>query len=110
MQNFLGLSDTPFGYITHVTDASGRVTLIVVYLAPKLYLNLISDSKCSPGLAVNFSTNASFVQDPRTCQRVGVGHRQGLFYYLEYLHVSEYTTSIFPSICASVPYNIDMWY
>lgn len=69
------------GYIS-----TSNISLPHTYLIPNLTLNFISIGQlCDLGLTVLFSPTSCVVQDPKTGQALGIGHRHGRLHELIHL-------------------------
>lgn len=96
-----------WGSISPATDPSGWLTLVPVYHASKLCINLIpTHALCASAQTVTFNASSCVVRDPSTGKKVGVGHRTDALYYLD-LHVMVLVSSSL-SFCGVVSFAADL--
>ena len=90
------------------TVSTPSLSLSEVFHVPELSLNLLSVGQlCELGYRLVFDFSSVLVQDPRTSQTLGTGHRIGRMFELSSLHLP--TTSISAAAPSSSP-SLALWH
>ncbi|KAK3032074.1 hypothetical protein RJ639_036288 [Escallonia herrerae] len=110
--------------VIHTTDGShmhashnghvstSTLTLSDTYFIPNLTLNLISVGQlCELGLDLHFTSSGCSVQDPRTGQILGIGHKVGRLYELTNLCIpSKFSSKYYSAASTSSKTPMELWH
>ena len=69
--------------VSHIgTVSSPNLTILDIYLVPKLFINLLFVGQLELGLDLHFSNRGVDVQDPLTSKLLGTGRKIGRLFEL----------------------------